>query len=395
MRLLLICLTIVFVVAQNDATSQIVSQFTFESDPVTTADVGPDATSISASAFSDVGGAGGTRGLNAGLPKADIDMIIPGSPTFDLNGIDVSFDYHREENAGTFWQRGNSLRIMGTSNLSVSYRVDDGMGGYNVVNSGNVYSIPNDDTYRNYRFYYTPCDGYGALLVDGVEVWSNDGPDNRNMYWTGSGNVEVGNGLDGTGNNDAFLDNVIVGEIICSPLPIELISFTASFNETNRTVDLNWVTATELDNDYFSIERSVDGILWEEINQVDGAGNSAMTIEYNEVDEHPIIGHSYYRLKQTDFDGDFEYSPIVGVNIEKADFNLYPNPVSVGESIVVQTDKETIGLITIYDLQGKQIFQKDYSNILSSQAIIKIDQRFKPGVYAVRTENKTIRLIVR
>ena len=70
-------------------------------------------------------------------------MILPGSPTFDVAGIDVSFDYQREENAGKFITRSSSLVIKGFGNFSVAYRVDDGSDGFNTVNSGNVYAIPN------------------------------------------------------------------------------------------------------------------------------------------------------------------------------------------------------------------------------------------------------------
>jgi hypothetical protein len=128
------------------STGQIISHFEFDSNPVTTATVGPDASSISTSATSSPGGVGGTNGLNAGLPKRDIEMVIPGSPTFDVGGIDISFDYQRDENSGTFLERGQSLSINGFNSLSVQYRVDDGGGSFEAVNSGNIYGIPNDNT---------------------------------------------------------------------------------------------------------------------------------------------------------------------------------------------------------------------------------------------------------
>ena len=78
------------------ASAQIISQFTWDSGSPTTADVGPNATGISASAVVASNGVGGTSGLNAGLPKMNIQMVLPGSPTFDVAGIDVSIDYQRE-----------------------------------------------------------------------------------------------------------------------------------------------------------------------------------------------------------------------------------------------------------------------------------------------------------
>ena len=232
------------------ANGQIISMFAWDNaaNPVTTADIGPDANSASASAICDAGGAGGTNGLNCGLPKANLNMDITGSPTFDVAGIDLSFDYHREEGTADWFDRGNYLRLDGCANLAVTYRVDDGGGGFTQISSGNVYAIPNDDTYRNYRFYYLPATGYGALLVDGVEVWNNDGPDNRDMYWTGAGNITIGNGQDGTGFNDTHMDNLIIGSVTTSALPIELVKFSA--NPVKEAIKLSWTTKSEQSNYY-------------------------------------------------------------------------------------------------------------------------------------------------
>lgn len=247
--------------------SQIISLFEFNTPVVTFATIGPDATSISASCISDVPGTGGTNGLNAGLPKHDIDMMVPGSPTFDINGIDVSLDFRRQENVGDFWRRGNSLIFGGASNLYVSYRVEDGMGGYLTVNSGNVYAIPNDNIYRNYRFVYMPWSGMGMLMVDNVVVWSDDGPDLRNLYWVGAGDVHIGNNMDGNGNNNTFIDNVQVGMVWDTPLPIELYEFDAFVTEEDEVL-LEWQTLSEKDNDFFTVERSIDGRNWEAVGVV-------------------------------------------------------------------------------------------------------------------------------
>jgi len=95
-------------------------------------------------------------------------------------------------------------------------------------------------------------------------------------------------------------------------LPIELISFEAKMN-TNKQVDIFWATASELNNDFFTIERSSDGVNWEIVTTATGAGNSIYRIDYAAYDSRPLSGISYYRLKQTDFDGAFEYSNIVSV----------------------------------------------------------------------------------
>jgi hypothetical protein len=342
-------LTLIFIgLIASSSESQIISQFNWDDNPVTAPDVGPDGTVVSSSAISDIGGVGGTNGLNAALPKQDINMTIPGSPTFDVDGIDVSFDYQREESQCDWFRRGNSLIMDGSNQFAVSYRVEDGGGGFNTVTSGNVFNIPNDDTWRNYRFIYLSETGEGFLLLDGQVLWTNDGPDKRPMYWLGAGDVIIGFGCDGSGSNDTFMDNLIVGSVTFSPLPIELLSFSAT--PKTSSVKLNWTTASEVDNDYFTIERSTQGENWKCLGTVDGAGNSSTKIDYKYSDEAPLIGNSYYRLKQTDFNGEYEYSKIEHVIYEgdpNTQVELYPNP-STGElNVIFQKKDETWRIINL------------------------------------------------
>ncbi|MBL4654531.1 MAG: hypothetical protein JKY33_01745, partial [Bacteroidia bacterium] len=110
-------------------------------------------------------------------------------------------------------------------------------------------------------------------------------------------------------------------------LPIKLIDFSAVTD--GQIVRLKWSTATEINNEYFTIERSEDGLHFETIHLIEGAGSSNKKIDYTVVDEDPIQGISYYRLKQTDFDGQYEYFPVVSVNFNHTVFDLadiYPNP---------------------------------------------------------------------
>jgi len=116
-------------------------------------------------------------------------------------------------------------------------------------------------------------------------------------------------------------------------LPITLVSFDAE--QKNTAVELNWVTADEVNNDFFTIERSTDGENFDPIITVDGAGDSQTELSYTALDVAPVEGINYYRLKQTDFSGAFEYSEIERVNfIGSAETSIqlkaYPNPLSVG-----------------------------------------------------------------
>lgn len=138
-------------------------------------------------------------------------------------------------------------------------------------------------------------------------------------------------------------------------LPIELLSFNTVL-ENDNTVLCSWITATEVNNDYFTIEHSKDAIAWETVVTVKGAGNSREKIVYMEHDYHPYTGISYYRMKQTDFDGKYSYSQIESVNITSSDFNLtniYPNPAE--NYVVIANNKTEIVSLKITDALGRDI----------------------------------------
>ncbi|HET8855399.1 MAG TPA: T9SS type A sorting domain-containing protein, partial [Salinimicrobium sp.] len=111
-------------------------------------------------------------------------------------------------------------------------------------------------------------------------------------------------------------------------LPVELVSFVG-VNKDKENV-LTWGTASEKDNSHFEIEKSVDGETFERIGQVNGNGNSYEAITYNFSDHYLTSSQAYYRLKQVDFDGKFEYSKIVLINSASfaQEIQLYPNPVT-------------------------------------------------------------------
>src|SRR5690554_3697278 len=111
------------------------------------------------------------------------------------------------------------------------------------------------------------------------------------------------------GYNNDNINNITVSA--SSSLPIELITFDAY--KKDREVELIWKTASELNNDYFTIERSADGFVWENLQTIQGAGNSTQVLDYAWTDLSPYAGISYYRLKQTDYDGTTEVFNIVSV----------------------------------------------------------------------------------
>ncbi len=174
------------------------------------------------------------------------------------------------------------------------------------------------------------------------------------------------------------------------PLPIELLDFTAIVNE-EYFVDLSWATASEINNDLFTVERSNDGVDFEAVLEKQGAGTSNQIIEYKATDENPTMGTSYYRLKQTDFDGDFKYSEMKPVNIFKSpSFSVWPNPaaekleISFGESTDLLTTENNLPGIKIYNSIGKLVYKKS-TDATSSKLSLDVSG-YVEGMYFISLE---------
>lgn len=153
-------------------------------------------------------------------------------------------------------------------------------------------------------------------------------------------------------------------------LPIELISFKAYPNDDDFIV-VEWETASEINNDYFTVERSQDGIAFHSLRLIGGATNSTTRVSYSVLDDSPLLGTSYYRLKQTDLDGQYSYSNIVQVSNKSVNFTLNPNPVYENGNI-----KLSLGVfipddvyVKIIRMNGEIVFntkenpQSDYMDI--------------------------------
>jgi hypothetical protein len=139
--------------------------------------------------------------------------------------------------------------------------------------------------------------------------------------------------------------------LVSCPLPIELISFEARLN--NRQVDLTWQTASEHNNDYFSVERSHDGTSWETIENIQGAGNSTSLLSYQTYDFYPYRGVGYYRLKQVDYDGKTTFSEIQRV-YKTDELMILPNPSS-GFFGIGGMPKHQENNISVLDITGKKL----------------------------------------
>jgi hypothetical protein len=141
--------------------------------------------------------------------------------------------------------------------------------------------------------------------------------------------------------------------IIQTPLPITLLSFNA-FVENNNSVRLQWITAQEVNNDFFTVERSANGIDWETVVTLAGSGTTLETREYKWLDEKPFWGQSYYRLKQTDFDGTSTYSKIVSVKVSKTFQDVIVYPVPAKDELFVEFARSENVVLKIIDQLGRE-----------------------------------------
>lgn len=139
------------------------------------------------------------------------------------------------------------------------------------------------------------------------------------------------------------------------PFPIELLSFEGQ--RTGDQITLSWRTASELNNDFFTIEKSVDGDAFHPLATIDAAGNSRTEQAYQFVDPKPVVGQNYYRLKQTDLDGQFTYSNAINVTFQTTDVVAYPNPLQRGDQLqlALTVSERTSASISLLNLLGQTL----------------------------------------
>lgn len=175
------------------------------------------------------------------------------------------------------------------------------------------------------------------------------------------------------------------------PLPVELIKFEAIPNPKEKAVHLLWITASETNNDYFSIEKTKDLDRYELVNTVIGQGTTNEKTEYKETDYQPFEGTSFYRLSQTDFDGNTNYFNPEKVNLNldelcEIDMELYPNPNS-GDVLYIKIPnlEDEQFQILVNDFLGKE-FMVDFSIYNQGNFSIiamELNKRLNPGSYLI------------
>jgi hypothetical protein len=223
-------------------------------------------------------------------PWEDNETWIEDAPGYTFGNnviltINLNHEVETAEEVVITFQNNATVNVYGTLIINGNINVMNNLS-LNVFEDGILIINGNLDLNNN-----------GSLDVNGtLDVDTISGDNNNSVTGDGTINVDYIDGVD----TDDF-----DGVINTDPMPVELLYFNlAQFEDV---VIIEWATASEINNDFFTIERSIDGINWDVIKNVKGYGNSNQFISYETKDEYPLEGVSYYRLKQTDFDGKFEY----------------------------------------------------------------------------------------
>ncbi len=180
----------------------------------------------------------------------------------------------------------------------------------------------------------------------------------------------------------ARIDHLQITVFSESTLPIELLKFEGKRID-DKLVNLNWTTSSEINNAFFTVERSIDAINWETQGEIEGAGNSSNTNNYAFIDKNHLTTTTYYRLKQTDFNGEYTYDKTITVlpSSNANTISIYPNPSN--DIINIQAN-ETILKIEVINLLGKVLVSKT-----TNTTELKLDLSKHPKeIYFVRTYTK-------
>lgn len=238
---------------------------------------------------------------------------------------------------------------------------------------------------------------YVSYYEDGLQVFDISDPLNVTQFafYDPTPNTSY-NGTTGVWGCYPFLPsgNILISdtknglyliEVNLNPLPIELKQFSA--NAIQEKVRLDWVTLSEENSAYFEIERSTDGVEFESIGKVDAMGRSTEEANYYIYDGSPFMGNNYYRLKQVDLDGQFEYSEIVSVYFSSSIIEIYPTFISGEQSLnVLITEPISEIHFKLYNIQGQLIQSSTLSGGERDEAQISVSG-LQNGTYILHVFN--------
>lgn len=303
--------------------------------------------------------------------------------TLDANGFTVNSNYN--ENGKTYYYAAfnspsNSVLASGSYAGSASNKSVTASGsmtdlGFVMVCNGDVSSLPVA------KIATMPAGA--SFNFDATASTSND----ITGLSAGSFTVKAGSADANSTSNPNYFTAFGGG----STLPIELQDFNVSCREGNA--EISWITASEINNDYFTIERSLDGETFQAIGTVKGAGTSTQFRHYSLIDNEFFSSPVYYRLKQTDYDGKYKYFNLISFDncrlISGLDVNLYPNPAMNEINYQFELERAAHIGIELVDLLGKIVYTKQFNTEKGNQ-LLKIDLAdFPNGMYIFKMNDGT------
>ena len=179
--------------------------------------------------------------------------------------------------------------------------------------------------------------------------------------------------------------------IIGTPAPVDWNRFEVK-NVNNKKADVSWSTLIEENNQHFEIEKSYNGMDYRFVALVPGAGNSEELREYNYLDTELSPGKIYYRIKQVDFDGNYEYSEVRSINIRAEEFvSIFPNPITNDKiRLEIIGEKEQDYQVSVYNVTGQKVsdFTLQYQDTESKTVFeVSLDPLIPAGTYFVKVFN--------
>ena len=293
------------------------------------------------------------------------------------------------------------------------------------------------ESYSNWYTFTIATSGVLGLTITPNTVADYDftlyqgscgGAMSRCSFSGNTGNTGLGNGAadvseDATGDSWVSTLNVTVGEtyylmvnswtaggpgfdllwnltggasLDCSVLPIELSTFETTYNPDLKGADIHWITESERDNDYFTIEKSRDGVEFTKVFDVKAVGNSTETSEYFAFDPNVEYGYTYYRLKQTDIDGSFEYSETSVIQAYPDDLDVLtvtPNPTLGNSTVFFNNYRTEECLLSITNIQGEVVYTTMFSGQKGGNFIDVDLTNYEKGMYLINvtTGNKSFK----
>ncbi|WP_420580099.1 T9SS type A sorting domain-containing protein [Reichenbachiella sp.] len=311
--------------------------------------------------------------------------VADGTTSIDNSDIDVGVGFADGVSQTAMSMNGSAvMNFTNNSTIDIKGHVDAGSGADVSLNNSHMYVTGNFDNTGNGT---VDISNGGTLVVDGD--YDNTGGGNTTVD---GGGMVVGGDYEGedpvvTGGGDEDCSGGSGGccGSACSGMPVTLVSFKI-IAELDQ-IQLSWQTSSELNNDYFNILRSSDGIGFEIVDRVAGNGTTNEAISYQWTDYPPQKGIYYYQLQQVDYDGSNEFFSIKMVNFHLSQANkivVYPMPLATGEDFFISFQDEKIESISIYDLSGGSSFNLDYNEELNKIRVNSSEMGLKPGIYVVK-----------